>query len=308
MPISRSLVTLTRPGYKMTEIGEIPEEWDILPLTKLAKYINGMAFKPSDWKKHGIPIVRIENLNDSSAPFNYFDGLFDNRFLLDNGDILLSWSASLGVYLWNRGKAVLNQHIFKVVPNKIINKYYLFWALHNSIEILSKVTHGSTMKHFQRGELERTKIALPPLPEQQKIAEILSNTDEAIQKINEEITKTVRLKKGLMQTLLTRGIGHTKFKMTEIGEIPEEWPLKPFEEVLQIRKRESPGKLEKLYTIPMELIPENEVYCSYSTLKENEVLPPTYCESGDILLPKITPSVENGKQGIVPILLDSLFF
>lgn len=216
---------MTRPGYKMTEIGEIPEEWSLLPLTMLATYINGMAFKPRDWKKRGIPIVRIENLNNPYAPFNYFDGPVDNRFLLDNGDILLSWSASLGVYLWNRGKAVLNQHIFKVVPNKIIKKYYLFWALHNSVENLSKVTHGSTMKHFQKGELERTKIALPPFPEQQKIAEILSTTDDAIQRVNDQIIKTKRLKKGLMQTLFTKGIGHTKFKMTDIGEIPEKWKV-----------------------------------------------------------------------------------
>ena len=228
--ISRSLVTLSRPGYRMTETGEIPEEWDILPLTKVAKYINGMAFKPSDWKKQGIPIVRIENLNDSSAPFNYFDEEVDNKFLLNDGDILLSWSASLGVYIWNRGKAVLNQHIFKVVPNETVNKYYLFWALHNSVETLSKVTHGSTMKHFQKGELERTKIALPSLSEQQKIAEILSNADESIQKVNEEITMTEKLKKGLMQTLLTKGIGHTKFKITEIGEIPTEWAIKSISE------------------------------------------------------------------------------
>ena len=293
---------MTRPGYKMTEIGEIPEEWDILPLTKLAKYINGMAFKPSDWKKQGIPIIRIENLNDSSAPFNYFDEEVDNKFLLNDGDILLSWSASLGVYIWNRGKAVLNQHIFKVVPNETVNKYYLFWALHNSVETLSKVTHGSTMKHFQKGELERTKIALPSLSEQKKIAEVLSTADETIQKVNEEITLTEKLKTGLMQTLLTKGIGHTKFKMTEIGEIPEEWPLRTFSEVLQIRKRKNKGKSEKIYTIPMELIPEKGTYCDYRSLSKNEVVPPTYCECGDILLPKITPSVENGKQGIVPTL------
>ena len=211
--------------YKMTEIGEIPEEWDILPLTKVAKYINGMAFKPSDWKKQGIPIVRIENLNDSSAPFNYFDEEVDNKFLLNDGDILLSWSASLGVYIWNRGKAVLNQHIFKVVPNETVNKYYLFWALHNSVETLSKVTHGSTMKHFQKGELERTKIALPSLSEQQKIAEILSDLDDLIESLDALLSKKKNIKQGLMQKLLTRGIGHIKFKMTEIGEIPEEWEV-----------------------------------------------------------------------------------
>ena len=240
---------MTRPEYKMTEIGEIPEEWNILPLTKLAKYINGMAFKPSDWKKQGIPIVRIENLNDSSAPFNYFDEEVDNKFLLNDGDILLSWSASLGVYIWNRGKAVLNQHIFKVVPNETVNKYYLFWALHNSVETLSKVTHGSTMKHFQKGELERTKIALPSLSEQQKIAEVLSTADETIQKANEEITLTEKHKKGLMQTLLTKGIGHTKFKITEIGEIPEEWCVKMIQEYANVKYGRSNPKTKG--TIPL---------------------------------------------------------
>ena len=216
---------MTKLGYKMTEIGEILDDWDFLPLTKLANFINGMAFKPRERKEHGIPIVRIENLNNPYAPFNYFDGVVDDKFLLNDGDILLSWSASLGVYIWNHGKAVLNQHIFKVVPNEQVNKKYLFWALHDSVENLGKVTHGSTMKHFQKGELGRTKIALPPLPEQQKIAKILSTVDEAIQRVNDQITKTERLKKGLMQTLLTKGIGHTKFKMTDIGKIPETWKL-----------------------------------------------------------------------------------
>ena len=225
---------MTKPGYRMTEIGEIPEEWDILPLTKLATYINGMAFKPSDWKKEGIPIVRIENLNDPYAQFNYFGDEVDNRFLLSDGDILLSWSASLGVYIWNRKKAVLNQHIFKVVPNKTVDKQFIYWALHNSVENLKKVTHGSTMKHFQKRELEKTKIALPPLSEQQKIAEILSSMDEAIQRVNDQITKTERLKKGLMQTLLTKGIGHTNFKMTEIGEIPKNWNVKSLDIMIEI--------------------------------------------------------------------------
>ena len=94
----------------------------------------------------------------------------------------------------------------------------------------------------------------------------------------------------------------TGYKICEIGEIPEEWDLKPFGEILQIRKRKTSEKLEKLYTIPMDLIPENGTYCEYKAIESNEVIPPTYCEAGDILLPKITPSVENGKLGIVPNL------
>lgn len=293
---------MTKIGYKITEIGEIPEEWDSIPMSEVGDYINGMAFKPSDWRDSGIPIVRIENLNDVNANFNYFQGNVDKKYVIENGDILLSWSASLGVFIWHRGKAVLNQHIFKVTPKTNVTNDYLFWSLHRAIKLLSSVTHGSTMKHFQKGELKVTMVALPPLPEQQKIAEILTTADENIQKVSDEITLTEKLKKGLMQTLLTRGIGHTKFKMTEIGEIPEEWDLKPFSEILQIRGRKNREKLEKLYTIPMDLIPENGTYCEYMAIESNEVVPPTYCESGDILLPKITPSVENGKQGIVPNL------
>ena len=166
---------MTKIGYKITEIGEIPEEWDSIPMSEVGDYINGMAFKPSDWRDSGIPIVRIENLNDVNANFNYFQGNVDKKYVIENGDILLSWSASLGVFIWHRGKAVLNQHIFKVTPKTNVTNDYLFWSLHRAIKLLSSVTHGSTMKHFQKGELKVTMVALPPLPEQQKIAEILNS-------------------------------------------------------------------------------------------------------------------------------------
>jgi type I restriction enzyme S subunit len=185
---------------------------------------------------------------------------------------------------------------FDVVPR------FIYYYMKKEENKLKKTVKGSTIPHVNGDSLLNLYILLPPVPEQQKIAEILSTADETIRKVNEEITLTKKLKKGLMQTLLTKGIGHTKFKITEIGEIPEEWPLRPFSEVLQIRKRKNEGKSEKIYTIPMELIPQNETYCGYRSLNKSEVVPPTYCECGDILLPKITPSVENGKQGIVPTM------
>ena len=199
--------------FKMIEVGEIPEEWSVIPISETGQYINGMAFKPSDWKEHGIPIVRIENLNDTRAHFNYFQGKVDEKYILKNEDILLSWSASLGVYLWDKGNAVLNQHIFKVIPGKSIDRYYLYWSLHRSIDNLNKVTHGSTMKHFQRGELEKSMVALPPLQEQQKIAEILSTVDQKLELMREKRTEAENLKKGLMQILLT---GQVRVKLDHL--------------------------------------------------------------------------------------------
>ena len=189
--------------FKMTEIGEIPEEWGYKPLSEVGQYINGMAFKPSEWRNQGLPIVRIENLNDINASFNYYQGEFDSKYILQNGDILLSWSASLGVYIWNRGKALLNQHIFKVIPTENISKQFLYWILHRAIEGLGQATHGSTMKHFKKGELKQALIVLPPLPEQQKIAVILSTVDNKIQLLRNKREELNVLKNGLMNDLLT---------------------------------------------------------------------------------------------------------
>jgi type I restriction enzyme S subunit len=211
--------------FKDTEIGEIPKEWSTASLSEVGTYINGYPFKSSDWKKKGLPIIRIQNLNDPTAEFNYFDGKIDDIYIVNDGDILLSWSATLGVFLWKRGKAVLNQHIFKVVPTDSVNKTFLYYAAHMAIEQLKKRIHGSTMRHFTKDQLDHARIPLPLLSEQQKIAEVLFTIDQAIQKTNEIISKLQEFKKGLMQRLLTKGIGHTRFKRTEIGEIPEEWEV-----------------------------------------------------------------------------------
>jgi len=146
--------------------------------------------------------------------------------------LLFAWSASIGVYVWNRGDAVLNQHIFKVILRKGIDKLYLYYALFLAIEQLKKRVHGSTMKHFKRGALKTTFIPLQSLEEQKSIAEVLSVVDLAIAKVDEVIAKTERLKKGLMQELLTKGIGHKEFKDTKIGKTPKEWQVVRLRDVI----------------------------------------------------------------------------
>ncbi|XRO76867.1 restriction endonuclease subunit S [Methanocaldococcus sp. 10A] len=189
--------------FKKSEVGEVPEDWEVVRLIDVAEYINGYAFSPKDWKDKGLPIIRIQNLNDPKAEFNYFDGVIDNKYIVENGDILFSWSASIGVYIWNRGRAVLNQHIFKVVPKNNVNKLFLYYALFLAIEQLKNRVHGSTMKHFKRSELNTTFIPLPPLEEQKAIAEILSKIDKVIQLKKEKKEKLQKIKKWFMGNLLT---------------------------------------------------------------------------------------------------------
>jgi type I restriction enzyme S subunit len=104
--------------------------------------------------------------------------------------------------------------------------FYAYFFEHRK-KYLEQLGSGSTFKEVSRSILKKLKIPLPPLAEQQKIAEILSTVDKAIQKVDDCIAKTQRLKQGLMQKLLTLGIGHKKFKYNkELGcEIPEEWKV-----------------------------------------------------------------------------------
>ena len=188
-----------------------PKDWEIQSFSHVADFINGAAFKPTDWKTEGLPIIRIQNLNNPNIEFNYFDGKLDERYYVKNGDILLSWSASLGVYRWDRGNAILNQHIFNVKPKGGINEDFLFYISHKAINDLSRKVHGSTMKHFKKRELDEAKVPVPPLVEQRGIVEVLGTVDECIRLTDEIIERAEKLKRGLMKQLLTRGIGHTEY-------------------------------------------------------------------------------------------------
>jgi len=120
--VSQSTQQQVPEGYKRTEVGIIPEDWDVAPISQKMKLLNGYGFKPSQWSLHGLPIIRIQNLNDENAEFNYFEGNIDAKFHVKKGDLLFAWSgskgSSFGARVWARQPAVLNQHIFRVVPDK----------------------------------------------------------------------------------------------------------------------------------------------------------------------------------------------
>jgi type I restriction enzyme, S subunit len=155
------------------------KRWETRPLGEVAEFINGRAFKPSDWSPTGVPIIRIQNLTDRNASANRYAGTFDDRHAVRDGDLLISWSATLDAFIWNRGNAVLNQHIFKVIPKPSqVLKTYLFFALKSVMDELRSKTHGATMKHITKGPFERTMIPLPPVQEQERIAKLLDEADE----------------------------------------------------------------------------------------------------------------------------------
>jgi type I restriction enzyme S subunit len=153
----------------------LPHGWKWVRLGEVAKYINGRAFKPSEWTRAGLPIIRIQNLNNPGAPYNYFDGDVDGRHRVGDGDLLISWSASLDAFLWDRGPAVLNQHIFKVVEKPhLIERSFLYFAAREVMDEVRRRVHGATMQHITKGKFESIRIPLPPVPEQRSISSILT--------------------------------------------------------------------------------------------------------------------------------------
>src|SRR5690606_22031388 len=112
----------------------------------------GVAFKPEDWGQSGTPIIRIQNLTDPDKPLNYTKRQVGEKYFVEHGDILVSWSATLDAFKWRGPRAYVNQHIFKVVPNAEVDPGFAFYALKKSIQelIKSEHLHGSTMKHINR--------------------------------------------------------------------------------------------------------------------------------------------------------------
>lgn len=160
-------------------------------LGDVAQFINGAAFKPEDWGNEGLRIIRIQNLTDETKPYNLTTRKVDEKLVVKKGDLLVSWSATLGVFEWKLEEyGLLNQHIFRVIPNiKVIDKQYLKHVLVSALCDMNKHLHGATMKHVNRGEFLATKIPLPPLAEQQRIAAILDKAEEIKRKREQAIVK-----------------------------------------------------------------------------------------------------------------------
>ena len=164
-----------------------PKGWCVLTVGQVADYINGRAFKPNEWEKEGLPIIRIQNLNDEEAIYNYSTAKYEDKYHVHKGDLLFAWAASLGTYIWQKDDAWLNQHIFKVIPKPFIDKEYLYFSFINMIDDFYSESHGSGMVHITKGKFEERPIFIPPLMEQKRIVLKLKSINNIIDSICSEL-------------------------------------------------------------------------------------------------------------------------
>lgn len=187
---------------------KLPRGWKRTSVGELCEFGNGHGFGPKNWAESGLPIIRIQNLN-GNPEFNYFQGEPDPAWLIKSGTLLFAWAGTRGVSfgptVWNGPTGVLNQHIYRILPSVGVDKTWLFLALRTVTDRIERKAHGfkSTLLHVAKDDITNQVVEFPPLPEQRKIAEILTTWDAALEKLDALIAAQNRRKQGLMQHLLT---------------------------------------------------------------------------------------------------------
>lgn len=202
-------------------------------LGDVADYINGRAFKPIEWETIGQPIIRIQNLTNSSTEINRTTGSYEEKYRVKTGDLLFAWSASLGAYIWNGENGWLNQHIFKVIPKEGVNKKYLYYYLLHVVDQLYAKTHGSGMVHITIKPFKATEIPIPSLAKQQRIVDriesLFAKLDEAKQKAQDALDSFETRKAAILHKAFTgeltaqwrkeHGVGMESWENVSVSEI-----------------------------------------------------------------------------------------
>lgn len=221
--------------YKDTPIGKIPVDWEIVRLGEICNVVGGSTPSTSRKEYWGgeIPFATPTDITSAggreiseTAQKITPEGLSScGTNLLPPGTILLTSRATIGACAINTKPMATHQGFANLVCKERACNWFVFYNVISRKHELEKIGSGSTFREVSKSSIRSLLVALPPLSEQRRISEILATVDEAIEKTAQVIEKTKEIKKGLMQHLLTRGIGHERFKKTEIGEITEEWEV-----------------------------------------------------------------------------------
>jgi type I restriction enzyme, S subunit len=226
---------------------EIPTDWLVDSVKRVSsKLVVGFVgtCDPYYTDNDGIPMIRTTNVKEGYLDLTnlkYVTREFhekNKKSQLNTGDLIVARHGENGQACLVRGlneANCLSVVIVRPEPSLWVPAFFEMAFNSNIVrKQISRSTGGGVQTVVNTSEIGKALIFIPPLHEQSKIASIISKVDYLIQKTDQIIEQTQRLKKGLMQRLLTRGIGHTKFKKTAIGEIPEKWDIMKLEELLNL--------------------------------------------------------------------------
>ena len=202
-------IDLRFPGYENANIVDgVPEGWERKSVGQIGEYLNGFAFKPSDWQETGKPIIKIKEMGNgvtNDTPRNNGERV-PVKYLIKAGDLLFSWSATLMVIIWSGEEGWLNQHLFKVTPANGISREFLLQSISNTIVEFQNLTTGSTMKHIQRNKLDQVFVNVPNAKIMKRYADISEKTRSSILSLQSQLRLLTEARDRLLPKLMSGAI------------------------------------------------------------------------------------------------------
>ena len=271
-------------------------KWEKIKLGDAASFINGYAFKPSDWENDGKEIIRIQNLTGSSKKANYYSGTIADKYLVKKGDILIAWSATLGVFEWEKQDGWLNQHIFKVVFDKAeFDKSFFKYLIEHKLEEMKRSVHGATMKHITKKRFESLQIPLPPLSEQRRLAARLDQADAVRQKSRALVDVYAELGRSVFLEVFGDPVRNERgWEVVALKDVATINPRKNLDDIEPSSKVDFIG-MANVSDISKQLIEVEQKPLSAVTKGY------TFIPNQSVILAKITPCFENGKVAIADL-------
>jgi type I restriction enzyme S subunit len=281
-------------GYKDSPLGNIPENWEIVTVKEITAEHKQGFYTKEGYTKEGIRLARITDLNNpkidySKMPLLKISDSDYQSYKINKGDFLFARSGAIGTYgivETDEHEAIFASYLIRFKFNyNVVNRFFgYFFESYLCGNQLRGITQGNANVNINADNIKSLKFPLAPFEEQQKIAQILSTVDAKIEVIDQQITQTQELKKGLMQRLLTKGIGHTEFKDSPLGKIPKSWEVVKQSEVATFFN----GRAYKLTEWEKEGIPvirlQNLTGTGKTYYYSNLKLPDhQYCHNGDLL-------------------------
>jgi len=279
-----------REGYQKTLLGEIPNAWCIKALEEISNIVTGNTPKTSvkEYFDGNYPWITPSDINSEKdiykSPRTLTEMGLSKARELPPKTLLVTCIASIGKNAILRVKGSCNQQINAILPSLKHDVGFLYYMMNHSTRRLYNLAGTTAVAIINKSNFSKFTIPFPPLPEQQKIAEILSTVDAKIEIIDQQISETQELKKGLMQQLLTKGIGHTKFKDSVLGKIPKSWEVVKQAEVATFYNGRAYKRTEwEESGIPVIRLQNltgtgKDYYYSNLELPEHQ-----YCHKGDLL-------------------------
>jgi len=179
-------------------------EWKVKQLGDVLRFQVGFPFSSVYFNEtgQGIRLVKNRDLKSDDQVF-FYSGQFAQEYLVRDGDLLVGMDGDFLSCRWNKGPALLNQRVGKIVARSDLDPVFAYYYLLGSLKDIENATSATTVKHLSHGDIEGIEKTLPTLPEQSAIATILSDLDEEIAALEARLAKASQIKQGMMQELVT---------------------------------------------------------------------------------------------------------